>query len=246
MREYVKFNFDAEAQLQEIIPATLATPQEQSSKSSESSTGVPPLPRYFTPEEMVQGSADVERGDLHDGDRGRATFATSATQEAQSSESSESSRGAVPAESAEDAPAQYWSDVLQERFWVAPTATQAAALAGQGQVVCQPDELWRLRDLQARGPAAFPAKLRAIHQAKTLFGVTVTHDTPTITGRVTRKRSVKPRDSRLGPILPPCATCGDLRYWHDHDADTWRCWTCTPPAPRRHPSAVMTVQEGAP
>jgi hypothetical protein len=94
MREYVKFNFDAEAQLQETIPATSATPatpQEQSSKSSESSTEVPPLSRYCTPEEMVQGSAEVERGDLHDGDRGLATVATPATQEGQSSGSSRSS-----------------------------------------------------------------------------------------------------------------------------------------------------------
>jgi hypothetical protein len=94
MREYVKFNFDAEAQLQETIPATpatLATPQEQSSKSSESSTEVPPLSRYFTPEEMVQDVADGEKGDLHDGDRGLATVATPATQEGQSSGSSRSS-----------------------------------------------------------------------------------------------------------------------------------------------------------
>ena len=41
-------------------------------------------------------------------------------------------------------PTPYWSDVVQERFWVAPTATQAAALAAQGQVVYQPDEIWRL------------------------------------------------------------------------------------------------------
>src|SRR5437879_4077079 len=36
---------------------------------------------------------------------------------------------------AEDAPDQYWSDVVQARFWVAPTAAQAAALAAQGHVV---------------------------------------------------------------------------------------------------------------
>ena len=174
---------------------------------------------------------------------------TPATQEHKSSNSSESSRGAVPAERAEAAPAQYWSDVLQERFWVAPTATQAAALAAQGQVVYQPDEIWRLRDLQAPDPAAFPAKLRAIHQAKTIFGAAVTHEARPTTGRparrAARERPAKPRDPRLGPILPPCATCGALRYWHDHDADIWHCWTCTPPAPRRHPSAVMTIQEGA-
>jgi hypothetical protein len=94
VRKYVKFVFEAEAQLQETIPATpatLATPQEQSSKSSESSTEAPPLSRYCTPEEMVQGSADGERGGLPDNDRGLATVATPATQERQSSGSSRSS-----------------------------------------------------------------------------------------------------------------------------------------------------------
>lgn len=33
----------------------------------------------------------------------------------------------------------------------------------------------------------------------------------------------------LGPILPPCGICGELRAWLDRDADTWRCWACVPP-----------------
>jgi len=179
MREYVKFDCDAEAQLWETIHATLATsatPQEQSSKSSESSTEVPPLSRYCTPEERVQESAEVEGGDLHDGDRGRATVATPATQEGQRSGSSRSSRGQSHRRAQKAPPAQYWSDVVQERFWVPPTAAQATALAAQGHVVYLPDEIWRLRDLKASDPATFPAKLRAIHQAKTLFGATVTHE----------------------------------------------------------------------
>jgi len=253
MREYVKFDCDAEAQLWETIHATLATsatPQEQSSKSSESSTEVPPLSRYCTPEERVQESAEVEGGDLHDGDRGRATVATPATQEGQRSGSSRSSRGQSHRRAQKAPPAQYWSDVVQEPFWVAPTATQATALAAQGQVVYQPDEIWRLRDLKASDPATFPAKLRVIHQAKAIFGATVTHEARPTTDKPARRaaqeRPAKPRDPGLGPILPPCATCGALRYWHDHDADIWHCWTCTPPAPRRHPSAGMTLQEGAP
>jgi hypothetical protein len=52
----------------------------------------------------------------------------------------------------EDTPAQYWSDVLQECFWVAPADAHAAVLAAQGQVAYQPDEIWRLRDLKARDP----------------------------------------------------------------------------------------------
>jgi hypothetical protein len=94
MREYVKFNCDAEAQLQETSPATPATPatrQEQSSESSTSSRELPSFSRSCTPEERVQGSAAVERGDLHDGDRGPATVATPATQEGQNSGSSRSS-----------------------------------------------------------------------------------------------------------------------------------------------------------
>jgi hypothetical protein len=94
MREYVKFDVDAVMQNQGIppaTPATLAPPQEQSSECSKSSTEVPPFSRSCTPEEIVQGSAAMERGDLHDGDRGRATFAIPATQEGQSSGSSRSS-----------------------------------------------------------------------------------------------------------------------------------------------------------
>jgi hypothetical protein len=94
MREYVKFNFDAEAQLQETslaTPATSATLREQSSESSASSTAVPPFSRSCTPGQRIQGRADVERRDLHDGDRVLAIVATPATQEEQSSESSRSS-----------------------------------------------------------------------------------------------------------------------------------------------------------
>ena len=179
MCEYVKFEFDSAAPLQETSPttsATPATPQEQSSESSTSSTEVSPFSHYCTPEERVQGRADGERGDRHEGDRGLATVATPATQEGQRSGSSRSSRGQSHRRAQKAPPAQYWSDVVQERFWVPPTAAQATALAAQGHVVYLPDEIWRLRDLKASDPATFPAKLRAIHQAKTLFGATVTHE----------------------------------------------------------------------
>jgi hypothetical protein len=33
----------------------------------------------------------------------------------------------------------------------------------------------------------------------------------------------------LGPILPGCGVCGELRMWLDRDMDEWRCWTCIPP-----------------
>ena len=72
---------------------------------------------------------------------------------------------------------------MQERFWVAPTAAQAAQLAAQGEVVYQPDEIWSLRDLKARGPHTFPEKLRALHQVKAIFGATVTQDAHPTAGR---------------------------------------------------------------
>jgi hypothetical protein len=45
---------------------------------------------------------------------------------------------------------------------------------------------------------------------------------------------VKPRDPRLGPILPFCG-CGDTRYWHDHITERYQCWTCVPPLVRTQP-----------
>lgn len=35
--------------------------------------------------------------------------------------------------------------------------------------------------------------------------------------------------SMLGPILPPCRACGDLRMWFDRETEQWRCWACVPP-----------------
>jgi hypothetical protein len=49
----------------------------------------------------------------------------------------------------------------------------------------------------------------------------------------------KPRDPRLGPVLPPCVACGELRYWHDHDADIWKCWRCAPPVPRKRDHVLL-------
>jgi len=45
--------------------------------------------------------------------------------------------------------------------------------------------------------------------------------------------TARSRDPSLGPILPPCAICGELRRWHDQKTGDWPCWTCTPPAIRR-------------
>jgi hypothetical protein len=49
----------------------------------------------------------------------------------------------------------------------------------------------------------------------------------------------KPRDPRLGPVLLPCAACGEQRLWHDHGADTWQCWTCTPPVFRKRDHVLL-------
>src|SRR5262249_29509448 len=91
MREDVQIEVDAVIPKHDIRSApfaTLATHQEENSKRSKSSTGVPPFSCSCTPKESVQGSADGERRDLHDSDRGRATVATPATQAGQSREDS--------------------------------------------------------------------------------------------------------------------------------------------------------------
>src|SRR5262245_43311742 len=62
MKQYLKFDFDHEAQLQEGLPgtfATPATPQEISSESSESSRGTPLTVRYATLGEG-EGQQDAE------------------------------------------------------------------------------------------------------------------------------------------------------------------------------------------
>jgi ribosomal protein L37AE/L43A len=38
----------------------------------------------------------------------------------------------------------------------------------------------------------------------------------------------------LGPILPACPACGEMRYWHNHATDVWECWTCVPPRLRSY------------
>jgi hypothetical protein len=107
----------------------------------------------------------------------------------------------------EDPPAQYWSDVLHERFWVAPTAAHAAALSAQGQVAYQPDEIWRLRDLTVREPQTFAAKLCAIHQAKQTFEAVFD----------TREQAVAPGVLPLFQRAPgTCYACGTTRRWRSH------------------------------
>ncbi|SRR6267378_4257822 len=54
----------------------------------------------------------------------------------------------------------------------------------------------------------------------------------------------KPRDPRLGPILPPCAACGELRHWHNHATETWQCWACTPPALRKRNAETQEARHG--
>jgi hypothetical protein len=51
----------------------------------------------------------------------------------------------------------------------------------------------------------------------------------------------KPRDPSLGPVLPPCVVCGELRHWHDHETDTWQCWMCTPPMLRDMGKGLLEV-----
>jgi hypothetical protein len=67
----------------------------------------------------------------------------------------------------------YWSETLQADFWVCVTAAHANAFQTERQVAYLSDEIGLLRDLKARDPGAFPAKLRAIHQAKRAFGAVI-------------------------------------------------------------------------
>lgn len=76
---------------------------------------------------------------------------------------------------------------MHARFWVAPTTAQAVALTAQGEVAYVADEIWRLRDLKARNPQSFAAKLRAIHQAKGIFGATIVPEACSTTDRRTRR-----------------------------------------------------------
>jgi hypothetical protein len=70
-------------------------------------------------------------------------------------------------------PAHIWSDMLQADFYVCATPGQAASLVAAGQVTYFPDEIRFLGQLQERAPDTFPEKLKAIHEAKHLFGATL-------------------------------------------------------------------------
>ena len=117
-------------------------------------------------------------------------------------------------------PAQFWSDVLHESFWVAPTAGHAATLAAQGQVAYQPEEIWRLWELKAHAPQSFPAKLGAIHQAKKTFGAVLD----------AVEQAEAPVGAPAVPLAPEtCYTCGTTRRWRSVYGAVV-CARCHPPA----------------
>src|SRR5262245_33676212 len=164
--------------------APLVPQKTQSSESSQSSMGMPPRALCPTPDEMGQHVAEEERVFPQEGDRRLATPAIAATAAMQRSEPDEHSRDApprapeapsayrvyVPPPEKDPAPRQYWSELVQADFWVCETASQAATLRTQGQVAYLPAEIGLLRELKARDPSTFAAKLLAIHPIKQIFG----------------------------------------------------------------------------
>src|SRR5262245_16844551 len=125
---------------------------------------------------------------------------------------------AIPLEELE--PAHYWSETLQADFWVCATAAHADAFRTEGQVAYLPDEIWLLRELKGRDPVTFPAKLRAIHQAKRAFGAVIAS-----LEQVAERVMSPARPSAPGA----CYACGTRRRWRSRSG-VLICGTCHPPA----------------
>ncbi len=125
----------------------------------------------------------------------------------------------VPRTVEEEAPTHYWSAILQEDFWVCATAAQAAARRAKGQVAYLSEEIWHLHDLKARDPATFTAKLRAIHQAKKVFG-----------GTLDALEQVAGADGAptVQTVPDACHVCGTTRRWRSRYGAVI-CARCHPP-----------------
>jgi hypothetical protein len=99
MSKYVKFDFDVEAQWQEVSPAICAIPATQegkNSKKSKNSQGTPPIARCPTAEGEEQSSTAPEKSNTQYSAEGAATFAIPATQEGNNSKNSKNSKGVPP------------------------------------------------------------------------------------------------------------------------------------------------------
>jgi hypothetical protein len=119
----------------------------------------------------------------------------------------------------EQEPAHYWSETLQDDFWICATAAHADAFHTEGQVAYLPDEIRFLRDLKARDPVAFPAQMRAIHQVKRAFGAVI----------ASLEQVVELDMSPTRPSAPgACYTCGTTRRWRSIYG-VLICTKCHPP-----------------
>jgi hypothetical protein len=127
-------------------------------------------------------------------------------------------------------PGHYWSDRLQAAFWVCATAAHATAFHTEGQVAYLPDEIWLLQELKARDPASFPAKLRAIHQAKHVFGGVI----------ASLEQATDPVGIPVFQTRPDaCYACGTTRRWQSSYGAVV-CARCHPPAAQ----LLVTAWEG--
>jgi hypothetical protein len=89
---------------------------------------------------------------------------------------------------------------------------------GHGLRVWHEGDVWRFEDKKRALPARMRERLLASGEQQTILESCYV----------------------LGPILPPCEMCGELRVWLDRDAATWRCWACVPPLLR-----TPTAEEAA-
>jgi hypothetical protein len=197
MSRYIKFDFDAEASMQETIPApfaTFATPQEHSSENSKSSRGTSPRAQCFTFKGEEQLSKAPEKRNTQHSAEKAAIFATPATPADKSSKSSNP-----------EPLTQYYSCLVCGR----PQRWDDRGI-------------WRCRPCWPDPLTATAHADEQAERARLAVEVNVRTALP----------RTKPRDPRLGPILPPCVACGALQYWHDHARDVWQCWACVPPEVR--------------
>lgn len=145
-----------------------------------------------------------------------------------------------------------WSQVLGCEVWVMATDAQAQAQRDAGQAACSVREVRLLQGLQAAHPDAFAAVLHQLHDVQSSFAAMILDPEPPEEALQAAARPAlrhprsKPRDPALGPILAPCATCGELRHWHDHVQDVYQCWTCVPPVLRTSPDPASPPLKPSP
>jgi hypothetical protein len=115
------------------------------------------------------------------------------------------------------------SAVLDCTLWIMTTDAQALALRGDGVAAYSTREVRVLKAMQVRDPEGFDAKLQAIHAIQMILPTLLEAEPAPVVVRAPKVRAPQPkaRDANLGPLFPPCPTCGELRHWHDHAGQRW-------------------------